>query len=71
MTLFASILFLLAIILFDEYKIHREKKELHQNHKNVLKNLTATWKSSKKYRIVNNGLAMYCCQALSPITMLH
>lgn len=28
MTLFASILFLLAIILFDEYKIHREKKKV-------------------------------------------
>lgn len=28
MTLFASILFLLAIILFDEYKIHREKKRV-------------------------------------------
>lgn len=28
MTLFASILFLLAIILFDEYNIHREKKRV-------------------------------------------
>ena len=37
MTLFESILFLLAIILFDEYKIHREKKRVAPESKKRIK----------------------------------
>lgn len=37
MTLFASILFLLAIILYDEYKIHQEKKRVEPESRKRIK----------------------------------
>ena len=37
MTLFASILFLLTIILYDEYKIHREKKRVESESQKRIK----------------------------------
>lgn len=37
MTLFASILFLLVIILYDEYKIHQEKKRVEPESRKRIK----------------------------------
>ena len=39
MTLFASILFLLVIILYDEYKIHQEKKRVEPESRKRIKEL--------------------------------
>lgn len=48
MTLFASILFLLVIILFDEYKIHREKKRVAPESQKRIKELNSYMKKLKE-----------------------
>lgn len=48
MTLFASILFLLTIILYDEYKIHREKKRVEAESRKRIKKFNSYMKKLKE-----------------------
>lgn len=48
MTLFASILFLLAIILHDEYKIHQEKKRVEPESQKRIKEFDNHMKKLKE-----------------------
>lgn len=53
MTLFASILFLLVIILYDEYKIHQEKKRVEPESQKRIREFNSYMKRLKEIQHSN------------------
>ena len=68
MTLFASILFLLTIILYDEYKIHREKKRVAPESQKRIKEFNNYMERLKE---IQNSKQRSCGVPLPDIILNH